>query len=131
MPCWHAEGVRDVFGFGGQWVGDCEVVVVEVDSDLMEGLEDADNAFDANFGGLLDISGYGKGGIIQGGVTAVGGENVRPWGRFSLAMTVQSPVLLGCVFLGVGSHCSLRARVCVRVARRLIIFANVTLVPWG
>ena len=47
MPCWDAQGGEDFFGLGGQGVGGGEVVAVEVDGDLLEGFEGADDAFDA------------------------------------------------------------------------------------
>ena len=68
MPCWDAQGGEDFFGFGGQGVGGGEVVAVEVDGDLLEGLEGTDNAFDADPGGLLKIAGDGQGGHDHGQV---------------------------------------------------------------
>ena len=35
VPCWDVEGGEDVFGFGGQGIGGCEVVTVEVDGDVL------------------------------------------------------------------------------------------------
>ena len=68
VPCWGVEGGEDVFGFGGQGIGGCEVVSVEVDGDVLEGFEDADDAFDADPGGVLDVAGYGQGGHHHGQV---------------------------------------------------------------
>ena len=68
MPCWDAQGGEDFFGFGGQGVGGGEVVAVEVDGDLLEGLEGADDAFDADPGGVLEVSGDGQGGHDHGQV---------------------------------------------------------------
>jgi len=68
VPCWDAQGGEDFFGFGGQGVGGGEVVAVEVDGDLLEGLEGADDAFDADPGGLLEVSGDGQGGHDHGQV---------------------------------------------------------------
>lgn len=39
-----------------------DLMTVEVDGDVLEGLEGADDAFDADPGGLLEVSGYGQGG---------------------------------------------------------------------
>ena len=44
MLCWDAQGGEDFFGFGGQGVGGGEVVAVEVDGDVLEGLEGTDDA---------------------------------------------------------------------------------------
>ena len=68
MPCWDAQGGEDFFGLGGQGVGGGEVVAVEVDGDLLEGLEGTDNAFDADPGGLLEVPGDGQGGHDHGQV---------------------------------------------------------------
>ena len=68
VPCWDAQGGEDFFGFGGQGVGGGEVVAVEVDGDLLEGLEGTDNAFDADPGGLLEVPGDGQGGHDHGQV---------------------------------------------------------------
>ena len=68
MPCWDVQGGEDFFGFGGQGVGGGEVVAVEVDGDLLEGLEGTDNAFDADPGGLLEVPGDGQGGHDHGQV---------------------------------------------------------------
>ena len=38
-----------------------DLMTVEVDGDVLEGLEGADDAFDADPGGLLEVSGYGQG----------------------------------------------------------------------
>ena len=62
MPCWDVEGGEDAFGFGGQGVGGGEVVAVEVDGDLLEGLEGTDDAFDADPSDVLKIAGDGQGG---------------------------------------------------------------------
>ena len=59
MPCWDAQGGEDFFGFGGQGVGGGEVVAVEVDGDVLEGLEGTDDAFDADPSDLLK-QGVGK-----------------------------------------------------------------------
>ena len=69
MPCWDVEGGEDAFGFGGgQGVGGGEVVAVEVDGELLEGFEGADDAFNADPGGLLEVAGYGQGGHHYGQV---------------------------------------------------------------
>ena len=47
MPCWDVEGGEDVFGFGGQGIGGCEVVAVEGDGDVLE------------------VAGYGQVGLIR------------------------------------------------------------------
>ena len=65
---WGAQGGEDFFGFGGQGVGGGEVVAVEVDGDLLEGLEGTDDAFDADPGGVLEVSGDGQGGHDYGQV---------------------------------------------------------------
>ena len=44
------------------------MVAVEVDGDLLERLEGADDAFDADPGGLLEVAGYGQGGHDHGQV---------------------------------------------------------------
>lgn len=60
--CWDAEGGEDVFGLGGfKGGGGCEVVAVEVDGDVLEGFEGADDAFDADPGGVLDVAGLQPG----------------------------------------------------------------------
>ena len=59
MPCWDVEGGEDAFGLGGQGVGGGEMVAVEVDGDVLEGFEGADDALDADTGGVLEVSGYG------------------------------------------------------------------------
>ena len=51
-------------------------MAVEVDGDVLEGFEGADDAFDADPGGLLDVAGYGQGGhhhgqVSPGGLTLV------------------------------------------------------------
>ena len=66
MLCWDVEGGEDVFGLGGQGVGGGEVVAVEVDGDVLEGFEGADDAFDADPGGVLEVAGYGQGGHHHG-----------------------------------------------------------------
>ena len=68
VPCWDVEGGEDVFGFGGQGVGGCEGVAVEVDGDLLEGLEGADDVSDAHPGGVLGVAGHGQGGHDHGQV---------------------------------------------------------------
>ena len=43
------------------------------------GFEGADDAFDADPGGVLEAAGYGQGGLIQDGVAGVdGGQNTCP-----------------------------------------------------
>ena len=44
------------------------MVAVEVDGDLLEGFKGADDAFDADPGGLLEVAGYGRGGHDHGQV---------------------------------------------------------------
>ena len=68
MPCWDAQGGEDFFGFGGQGVSGGEVVAVDVDGDVLEGVEGADDAFDADPGGLLEVTGDGQGGHDHGQV---------------------------------------------------------------
>ena len=72
MPCWDVEGGEDVFGLGGQGVGGGEVVAVEVDGDFLEGFEGADDAFDADPGGVLEVAGYGQGSHHHGQVSLDG-----------------------------------------------------------
>ena len=43
--------------WGGQGVGSGDLVAVEVDGDVLEGFEGADDAFDAGPGGLLEVAG--------------------------------------------------------------------------
>ena len=43
-------------------------MAVEVDGDVLEGLEGTDDAFDADPGGVLEVSGYGQGGHDHGQV---------------------------------------------------------------
>ena len=65
---WGAQGGEDVVGGVGQtWCGG-EVVAVEVDGDVLEGFKGADDAFDADPGGLLEVAGYGQGGHDHGQV---------------------------------------------------------------
>ena len=65
---WGVEGGEDVLGFGGQGVSGGEVVAVDVDGDVLEGIEGADDAFDADPGGLLEVAGDGQGGHDHGQV---------------------------------------------------------------
>lgn len=44
------------------------LVAVEIDGDVLEGLEIADDAFDADPGGLLEVAGDGQGGHDHGQV---------------------------------------------------------------
>ena len=60
--------VRISLASGVRGVGGGEVVAVEVDGDLLEGFEGADDAFDADPGGLLEVSGDGQGGHDHGQV---------------------------------------------------------------
>ena len=51
-------------------------MTVEVDGDFLEGFEGADDAFDADPGGVLEVAGYGQGGhdhgqVGPGGVSGV------------------------------------------------------------
>ena len=59
---------RGCLRFGGQGVGGGEVVAVEVDGDFLEGFEGADDAFDADPGGVLEVAGDGQGGHDHGQV---------------------------------------------------------------
>lgn len=43
-------------------------MTVEVDGDFLEGFEGADDAFDADPGGVLEVAGYGQGGHHHGQV---------------------------------------------------------------
>ena len=80
---WGARGGEDVVGGVGQtWCG-CEVVAVEVDGDVLEGFEGADDAFDADPGSLLEVAGYGQGGhdhgqVGPGGVSGVVEDRAGP-----------------------------------------------------
>ena len=47
-------------------------MTVEVDGDFLEGFEGADDAFDADPGGLLEVAGYGQGGHDHGQVGVSG-----------------------------------------------------------
>ena len=47
-------------------------VAVEVDGDVLEGFEGADDAFDADPGGVLEVAGYGQGGHHHGQVSLDG-----------------------------------------------------------
>ena len=72
MTCWDVEGGEDVVGGVGQtWCGG-EVVAVEVDGDFLEGFEGADDALDADPGGVLEVAGYGQGGHHHGQVSLDG-----------------------------------------------------------
>ena len=65
---WGLEGFED-FGCGlGELGLSSEVVAVEVDGDVLEGLEGADDALDADPGGLLEVPGDGQGGHDHGQV---------------------------------------------------------------
>ena len=51
-------------------------MTVEVDGDVLEGFEGADDAFDADSGGVLEVAGYGQEGrhhgqVSPGGLTPV------------------------------------------------------------
>ena len=59
VPCWDVAGGG--LRLGGQGIGGCEVVAVEVDGDVLEGFEGADDAFDADPGGVLDVAGLQPG----------------------------------------------------------------------
>ena len=53
-----------------------QAAAVEVDGDVLEGFEGADDAFDADPGGVLEVAGYGQGGhhhgqVSPGGLTGV------------------------------------------------------------
>ena len=53
-----------------------QAAAVEVDGDVLEGFEGADDAFDADPGGVLEVAGYGQGGhhhgqVGPGGVSGV------------------------------------------------------------
>lgn len=80
---WGARGGEDVVGGVGQTRCGCEVVAVEVDGDVLEGFEGADDAFDADPGGLLEVAGYGQGGhdhgqVGPGGVSGVVEDRAGP-----------------------------------------------------
>ena len=47
-------------------------MTVEVDGDFLEGFEGADDAFDADPGGVLEVAGYGQGGHHHGQVSLDG-----------------------------------------------------------
>ena len=58
-------------------------MAVEVGGDVLEGFEGADDAFDADPGGLLEVAGYGQGGHDHGqvgldGVTGVVEDGAGP-----------------------------------------------------
>ena len=59
LPERGADGGEDVVGGVGQTRCGCEVVSVEVDDDFLKGIEGADDAFDADPGGVLEVAGYG------------------------------------------------------------------------
>ena len=63
-------------------------MAVEVDGDVLEGLEGADDAFDADPGGLLEVPGDGQGGHDHGQVRLDGIAGVvedRPGSQVVLA----------------------------------------------
>lgn len=63
-------------------------VAVEVDGDVLEGFEGADDAFDADPGGVLEVSGDGQGGHDHGQVRLDGIAGVvedRPGSQVVLA----------------------------------------------
>ena len=62
MPCGDVQGFEHVLDFGREGVGGGDVVAVEVDGDVLEGFEGADDAFDADPGGVLEVAGDGQGG---------------------------------------------------------------------
>ena len=47
-------------------------MAVEVDGDVLEGFEGADDAFDADPDGVLEVAGYGQGGHDHGQVSLDG-----------------------------------------------------------
>ena len=49
-----------------------DLMTVEVDGDVLEGLEGTDDAFDADPGGVLEVSGDGQGGHDHGQVSLDG-----------------------------------------------------------
>ena len=51
-------------------------MTVEVDGDFLEGFEGADDAFDADPGGVLEVAGYGQGGHHHGQVSLDGVSGV-------------------------------------------------------
>ena len=57
-------------GLGGYFM------TVEVDGDFLEGFEGADDAFDADPGGVLEVAGYGQGGHHHGQVSLDGVSGV-------------------------------------------------------
>ena len=52
------------------------MVAVEVDGDVLEGFEGADDAFDADPGGVLEVAGYGQGGHHHGQMSLDGVSGV-------------------------------------------------------
>ena len=52
------------------------MVAVEADGDVLEGFEGADDAFDADPGGVLEVAGYGQGGHDHGQVSLDGVSGV-------------------------------------------------------
>ena len=94
---WGAQGGEDVFGLGGQGVGGGEVVAVEVDGDFLEGFEGADDAFDADPGGVLEVAGYGQGGHDHGqvGLDGVMGV-VEDWAGWQVVLAHRRMTARAC-----------------------------------
>ena len=60
--------------------GGVDVVAVDVDDDLLQAVQFAYDPGDAHPGGVLEVAGYGQGGLIQGDVTSVDGDKTRSLG---------------------------------------------------
>ena len=70
-------------------------MAVEVDGDVLEGLEGADDAFDADPGGLLEVPGDGQGGHDHGQVRLDGIAGVVEDGAGSQVVLAHPEVLPG------------------------------------
>lgn len=79
VPCWDVAGGEDVFGSGGRGSAAVRWWPLRLMVTSWRGFEGADDAFDADPGGVLEAAGYGQGGLIQDGVAGVdGGQNTCP-----------------------------------------------------
>ena len=72
LVSWGLQGFEDAgCGWGDLGLGS-DLMTIEVDGDVLEGLEGADDAFDADPCGLLEVSGYGQGSHDHGQVSLDG-----------------------------------------------------------
>ena len=69
-------------------------MAVEVDGDVLEGFEGADDAFDADPGGVLEVAGYGQGGHDHGQVRLDGIAGVVEHGADSQVVLAHPEGLL-------------------------------------